>query len=192
MKKRITVFDFDGTLTRDDSFLAFPRQILGLRATLRGIIKGLPAILKWKAGLTDSSEAKERLTCCLYKGMDKADLMRRAEGFCPHYREEILGRLRESLERGDEVWIVSASLDLWLESVARRLGVKLLCTGTATDESGRLTGRFSTPNCNGEEKLRRLRRACPDLDSCHLIAYGDRPDSGDAALRAAADEFISD
>jgi phosphoserine phosphatase len=52
--------------------------------------------------------------------------------------------------------------------------------------SGILTGRFSTRNCNGFEKVKRL-SDCINISSCHLIVYGDSP--GDFALIDIANEI---
>ena len=53
-------------------------------------------------------------------------------------------------------------------------------------ENGMVTGRFLTPNCYGEEKVRRLLEVLPDRRLYHLTAYGDS--RGDRALLAYADE----
>ena len=71
-------------------------------------------------------------------------------------------------------------------AAGRRLGADaLLGTHLAFDVDDRVTGAFGTPNCRGEEKVRRLRDVYgPDL---HLAAaYGDT--SGDTEMIAIAGE----
>ena len=51
---------------------------------------------------------------------------------------------------------------------------------------GRLTGRFLTPNCYGQEKVRRILTLHPDRSAYHLTAYGDS--RGDREMLAFADE----
>lgn len=191
MKKRLTIFDFDGTLTYNDSFLAFPCRIFGIAVLMKAIIGNIPSLLKWKFGRRSNSDAKQRLYSDLYRGSDKSALMLLSESFNPRFRKDIVKALEESKNRGEDVWIISASLDLWMVWQAKNLGVKLLCTETETDERGLLTGRFSTPNCYGEEKVRRLKEMCPNLADYYVTVYGDNPNGGDAALRAIADEFIT-
>ena len=59
--------------------------------------------------------------------------------------------------------------------------------GTSVETSGgRLTGRFSTANCYGAEKVRRLLALYPDRATYRLTAYGDS--RGDRELLAFADE----
>ena len=59
--------------------------------------------------------------------------------------------------------------------------------GTQVEVSdGRLTGRFLSRNCYGQEKVNRILACYPDRESYHLIAYGDS--RGDEQLLAFADE----
>lgn len=187
----LVIFDFDGTLTLDDTFISFSRHALGPRRIARGVILSLPSIIKWKAGISSSSEAKERLYHSLYKGLSRCDIGESALSFTPHYNVPILEALKRHCETGDEVWIISASLDLWLKPIARQLGVGLICTETETDSRGRLTGRFATPNCRGEEKLRRFAATVPDYASRHITLYADEIiHGGDSSLAAIASRVI--
>lgn len=52
--------------------------------------------------------------------------------------------------------------------------------------NGRLTGRFLTKNCYGQEKVNRILDYLPDRKTYRLIAYGDS--RGDQELLAFADE----
>ncbi|MDE6484118.1 MAG: HAD-IB family phosphatase [Duncaniella sp.] len=191
-RRDIAVFDFDGTLTRDDTFYTFARHALGLPRLIMRSLRAVPAVIAWKFGRLTSSEAKEKLYSALYKGLDRAAIVKASATFSPRYKKEILDRLIHSRDTGVEVWIVSASLDLWMEEIARQLGVKLLCTRTGTAPDGTLTGRFSTPNCRGDEKVTRLRAAIPDMANCRITVYGNEftPGGGDSPLASIADEVV--
>ncbi|MDE5786064.1 MAG: HAD-IB family phosphatase, partial [Duncaniella sp.] len=167
-KRHITVFDFDGTLTRDDTFLSFARHALPVRRLIAGSLRSLDTLIAWKTGRITNSAAKERIYSALYKELDRKAIEKAAATFRPRYREEILSALKKLRDEGQEVIIVTASLDLWMNEIARSLGVRVLCTETSTAPDGTLTGHFSTPNCHGPEKVARLRQAVPDLASCHL------------------------
>ncbi|MDE6417529.1 MAG: haloacid dehalogenase-like hydrolase [Duncaniella sp.] len=191
-RREVAVYDFDGTLTRDDTFYTFARHALGLPRLIVRSLRAAPAIIAWKLGRITSSQAKERVYSALYRGLERREIVDASATFTPHYKKEILDRLIDSRDSGTEVWIVTASLDLWMENIARQLGVKLLCTGTSTATDGRLTGRFSTPNCRGDEKVARLRAAIPDIDNCRITVYGNEftPGGGDAPLATIADEVV--
>ena len=187
----LVIFDFDGTLTLDDTFISFARHALGPLRLARGAILSLPSIIKWKAGKSTSSEAKEKLYHSLYTGLLRRDIEKSALSFTPRYNAPILKALNAHCKAGDEVWIISASLDLWLKPIAEQLGVALICTETETDSKGRLTGRFATPNCRGEEKVRRLAERVPDYASRPITLYADEIDNGgDSALSAIASRVI--
>ncbi|MDQ7068619.1 MAG: HAD family hydrolase [Sulfurimonas sp.] len=99
-------------------------------------------------------------------------------------REDIYAKFLEHIKNGDRVVIVSASMRCWLEPFATKHKVELLCTELAFKD-GKFTGHFATPNCHGEEKLRRV-KAHLNLDNFQKIyTYGDS--SGDDAILAIAD-----
>lgn len=102
-------------------------------------------------------------------------------------RSDLLETLRLAVKNGEKVVIVSASLDLWLRPFCHVEGFELLCTELEFLD-GKYTGRFSTPNCNGQEKAVRI-LADYDLQSYEkTIAYGNS--EGDAAMFELADEVF--
>ena len=96
-----------------------------------------------------------------------------------------LEEIRRHQEEGNKIAIISASVPDWIRPWAQTVGIRLVeGTGLEVREQT-LTGRFSTPNCKGGEKVRRLRRLYPDFASETLHVYGDS--SGDKELLALAD-----
>ena len=84
---------------------------------------------------------------------------------------------------GAEVVVVSASIDNWVKPFFSHL----IVLGTQVETAdGRLTGRFLTDNCYGQEKVNRLRALYPNRSAYYLIAFGDS--RGDKELLAYADE----
>lgn len=82
-----------------------------------------------------------------------------------------------------KVVIVSASIGAWIRPWAQSRGIDcVLSTEADSDKSGRLTGHFSTLNCHGHEKARRITEAFPDAAAAETYAYGDS--SGDDAMLA--------
>ena len=65
----------------------------------------------------------------------------------------------------------------------------MLATEVEVDDDGRLTGRFKTKNCFGQEKVDRLLQAEPHREDYFLTAYGDS--RGDRELLAFADEGVN-
>ena len=96
---------------------------------------------------------------------------------------------------------MSASIDNWVRPFFDQQGiVGLEVIGTEVEtHHGLLTGRFSTPNCYGEEKVRRISQALTitkgeakpvvvpfDRTHYYIVAYGDS--RGDKQMLAFADE----
>ena len=192
----VAFFDFDGTLTRHDSFLTFACFSCGRGRLLWALFLSATAILRWKAGLSANSQAKETLFRHLYRGLSAIELKKAGERFADHLDEdmdqEAIRRMDYHQSRGDKVVIVSASLDFWIEPWARRHGIDMvLSTSAETDSAGRMTGRFASCNCRGAEKTRRILRTFPDVRDCDTYAYGDS--TGDLEmLRLVRHPFMLD
>lgn len=190
MKRRIAVFDFDGTLTTQDSFLAFIKHTCGLGRYFAGLLLFTPMLMLMLLHLYPNWKAKERVFSYFFKGWrydrfkalgqdfsDEIDKMR---------NEHVISRLQQHIANGDNVYVISASLPEWVEPWCKRLGVNaVLATEIEVNEKGIITGRFKTKNCFGPEKVNRLLEVEPDRDTYQLYAYGDS--RGDKELIEFAD-----
>ncbi|MBR4572612.1 MAG: haloacid dehalogenase-like hydrolase [Prevotella sp.] len=188
--RKVASFDFDGTLTTRDTLFEFIRFVKGTPRTLFGILLFAPLMVIAILGLYDRGRCKERLLSHFFRGMRYDDFKRLGECFAAKYQEfmrpETNARLKEHLSHGDTIYIISASVREWVRPIGMSLGVAdVLCTEMEIDERGLLTGRFSTPNCSGPEKVRRLLEREPDRSSYHLCAYGDS--GGDREMLSFAD-----
>ncbi|WP_439472844.1 HAD-IB family hydrolase [Brevundimonas sp.] len=186
----VVAFDFDGTLTIRDSFTAFLRWRAGPGGWALGLVKMAPAVAAYARdrdrGRIKAASVKEFL-----KGVSRPELEAEAERFAEQMwadfmRPDALKVWNDWGKRGAHRVIVTASPETTVAPFARRLGAEgLLGTHLSFDSDDRITGAFDTPNCRGEEKVRRLRAAYGD--DVHLTAaYGDT--SGDTEMIAAAAE----
>lgn len=184
-KRRIAFFDFDGTLYRRDSFFVFALQFRGAVRLALALLKSAPAIIGWKLGRLSNSQAKQRLFSALYKGVPADRFDRWGQDFSATVRKGLnpcaLPYLSQHQSDGDEIYIVSASMEPWIKPWAVENGFTgVIATVPEVDSDGILTGRFSTPNCHGQEKVTRIRELIPDVDRCDTWAYGDS--SGDREM----------
>lgn len=189
-KKKIVVFDFDGTLTTRDTLLMFLRFVFGTKHFMTGILLFAPLIILMKLKLYDNSKCKEHLFSWFFKGMNHKTFTEHGRRFASRVkavaRQNTTKALAQHRTNGDTIYIISASIREWVAPYCESLGVTaVLSTEAEVDANGCLTGRFSTPNCYGAEKVRRLLAIEPNRDSYHLTAYGDS--SGDAEMFALAD-----
>lgn len=193
-KKVIAAFDFDGTLISRDSLFIVARHILGLQKMLTAIVRTLPAILRWKLKLgVSNSQAKEKLISNFYKGMPIDTLTRAGRELSPTFnsliRRDIIQHMEKHRAAGHTLVIVTASIGEWVRPWALENGVSVvLATEAEVDSAGHLTGRFSTPNCYGQEKVRRFLDKYPNRDTYNLWAYGDS--SGDEPLLSISDHPV--
>ncbi|MCM1452427.1 MAG: haloacid dehalogenase-like hydrolase [Clostridium sp.] len=176
--KGLALFDFDGTITRHDTLLRFGLFAIGRRRIASSLLKSSPWILLWKLGAISNSAAKERLFGHMFGGMQNAEFERYGREFAKEIdkdlRKDTLGLLEKHQDSGDETAIVSASIGAWIRPWAKAHGIgRVISTEVEVDGRGRLTGKFSTPNCHGPEKARRIRLCFPDLEAFDSVSYGD-------------------
>lgn len=191
MKKTIAAFDFDGTLTTRDSFPAFIRYATGTLRFVAGFLLYAPMLVLMKMRLYPGDKAKEQVFSHFFKGWEYQRFQALGQAFAAEVEtmrnEPTIKRLQEHITHGDTVYVISASIRDWVEPWSLQQGVNaVLATEVEVDGNGKLTGRFKTRNCNGEEKVNRLLQVEPDREGYRLMAYGDS--RGDQALLAFADE----
>ena len=188
--KRTVAFDFDGTYTLRDSLPCFLKASFGRWAYWKGLLLCLPWILLFKLGILKGGEAKERLIAHFVKGMPQDRFKALCEAFKAQkptlQRPEAHRAMQQALASGDQVLVVTASLRDWVEPWFEGMGVQVLGTELEVGADGLLTGRFAKPNCNGDEKWRRLQEAVPDITQREFVAYGDS--GGDKAMLSHADK----
>jgi len=185
--KKVYAFDFDGTLTTHDTLLLFIRFVKGRSGLLWCLLKYSPLLLLMKLGLYANWKVKQQVFTHCFGGWLEADFDACCVRFATCFRHVLRPNELEIIERakaeGSEVVIVSASVDRWVQPFFPM--VKVACTQVEVAE-GRLTGRFQTANCYGQEKVRRLLELYPDRKDYQLISFGDS--RGDRELLAFADE----
>lgn len=184
---RIVAFDFDGTLTTRDTLIAFIRYACGTPRFLLGFLLHAPLLVLMKLRLYSNGKAKQRLFTWFFRGMPFESFDALCQSFARTHRHllrpETVRLLEQALSEGAEVLVVSASIDNWVQPFFPSVTV----LGTQIEVvDGLLTGRFLTPNCYGQEKVRRILALHPDRSSYRLTAYGDS--RGDRELLAFADE----
>ena len=176
--KRIAAFDFHGTITRKDTLIEFLRFARGNARLYAVFTFYSPLLVLMKLRLYDNQKAKEKIFAHYFRGMPIAqfdDLCRRffeQKGQSLIYTEaKVL--ITKHKAQGDEVVIISASIENWVCHFAEALKADKLLATQVEVQDGKITGRFLTANCYGKEKVKRLLSAYPERDKYYLIAYGD-------------------
>jgi phosphatidylglycerophosphatase C len=186
----IVAFDFDGTLTTKDTFVAFLRWRAGGFGYWSGVIKLMPELIGYVFH-RDRGRLKAAALRTFLKGVEKTYFEDEARRFAEMRARSLL---RPDAVRAWRSWqgrharlaIVTAAPEAIAAPFARGLGAHvLIATQIQYDADGRLTGRLDGANCRGPEKVRRLKEVFGD-DFRLEAAYGDT--DGDKAMLAIAEE----
>lgn len=205
--KKIFVFDFDGTLTYADTLLAFIRFACGPVRMLLGFALYAPLLVLMKLKLYPNYKAKQKVFAHFFRGMT----LTRFDALCTAFAQQGEHLLRPAARsfintvrpEAYAMAIVSASIDNWVRPFAEMYlqsdnvqgnvqddkpssPIIVLGTKVEVDAAGCLTGRFSTPNCYGPEKVRRIEAVWPHREQYDVSAFGDS--RGDKEMLAYADQ----
>ena len=185
--RKVYAFDFDGTLTTKDTLLEFIRFAKGTLAFGLGFLRYTHLLVLMKLGVYPNWKAKQKVFAHFFKGMSIDDFDALCQEFAASSKHLLRPKGIEAINmaqsEGSEVLIVSASIDNWVQPFFAN--VKVLGTQIEVVD-GKLTGRFLTKNCYGQEKVNRILALYPNRQDYHLTAFGDS--RGDKELLAWADE----
>lgn len=186
----LSVFDFDGTLTRHDSFVPFLRFAFGKQRFNRQILRLALPSLEYLARRMDRDQLKAQLIRTFLTGVEATWVQQQAEAFCRRswsrlMRPNGLQAVADELRSGARVTLCSASPALVLQPFATRLGVQLIGTELEVVD-GVLTGHITGGNCRCQNKVLRLETVYGPLSQYRVRAWGDT--RGDHELLAAAQD----
>ncbi|HOP29557.1 MAG TPA: HAD-IB family hydrolase [Spirochaetota bacterium] len=190
MNQTIAFFDFDGTITRKDSFVDFVIFAVGRFAFLLGILINSMTLLGYKLGYISNSIAKERLWSAFFRGWKAEEFQTAADRYSHEQmnkiiRAEAVERIEWHKNKGHIVVVVTASLEPWLKLWCDKNGLELIATKIEIDH-GVLTGRFMTRNCYAGEKVNRIKEKYDLRQFKCIYAYGDS--KGDFEMLNLADK----
>ena len=173
----LALFDFDGTITWTDTWTPFMRTATRPWRLAAGQVLLAPVVVGYRLGLVSASRGRRLAARVAYTGEDAAAIRRAGSDYAAdvlpeRVRPAALERIAWHRSRGDDVVVVSGSLDVYLKPWCAARGLECICT-TLEEHAGRLTGKYAGGDCSGAEKVRRVRQRY-DLARYELIyAYGD-------------------
>ena len=176
----LALFDFDGTITFGDTWTPFMRRAVRRSRRLAGRVLLVPPYVAYKSAIIRVGRVREMAARIGFSGEDAShvrDLGRQyaADTLPGLVRPEAAARLEWHRARGDEIVVVSASLDVYLAPWCRERGLSYICT-TLEEREGTLTGRCLDGDCSAGEKVRRVRARYLLTKYDAIYAYGDTAD----------------
>ena len=187
--KKLYCFDFDGTLTYKDTMFLYLQFYDASKFRIQ-FIKHIPLFILLKMNLLEADKVKRSFVSSVLKRQTKSKKKKKSQQFFDQYypeifRENALDFIKNIDHSQTDCYIVSASLDIWVRPFAEKFGMKLLATQAAF-ENNIFTGKFVGKNCNGLEKVNRIKEAINEKKYDKTIAFGDT--SGDQEMLDWADE----
>lgn len=177
MKPNLALFDFDGTITHKDTFLEFIQHSKGRFVFMAGFALLSPALVGMKLKLLPNSRVKEWALRVFFSGRTIESFDESCADFASKklpglVRTKALKEILAHKKQGHRVVIVSASAENWIRKWADEHQVELIATKLET-ANGRITGNLCGLNCNGKEKVERIREHINLKDYKYIYAYGD-------------------
>jgi phosphatidylglycerophosphatase C len=173
----LALFDFDGTITWTDTWTPFMRMAIRPWRMAVGRVLLSPVVIGYRLGLMSASTGRRMAAKVAFTGEDAAAIRRLGAEYAStilpdKVRPGALDRIEWHRARGDEVVVVSGSLDVYLQPWCAARGLPCICS-TLEERNGVLTGRYAGGDCSGAEKVRRVRQRY-DVGGYPLVyAYGD-------------------
>ena len=187
--KKLYCFDFDGTLTYKDTMFLYLKFYNASKFRMQ-FIKHIPLFTLLKLNLLDAEKVKKSFISSILKGQPKAKIEKKSQEFFDQYypeifRENALDFIKNIDYSQTDCYIVSASLDIWVKPFAENFKMNLIAT-KAEFKNDIFTGNFVGKNCNGLEKVNRIKEEISAKKYDKTIAFGDT--SGDQQMLDWANE----
>lgn len=188
--KYIAIFDFDGTITTKDSLIDFIKFSVGKKYYYFGLIRLSPMLIKYSLNIISNNIAKEKMISFFFKNWSSVKFQKLSDQYSLQKIDQIvrpyaMERIQWHKKQGHKVIIVSASIECWLKLWCFKNDIFLIGTKLEIDNSI-LTGKFSTKNCYGMEKVCRIKQNFDLNKFDYIYAYGDS--RGDRQMLELADK----
>lgn len=188
----VAAFDFDGTVSTRDNVLPYLRRVAGTGRMLSTAIATAPQLVAAQFIDERRDVAKVAVTRRIFAGREVAAVAGISDSFATkviarHLVPKMIERIEWHRSQSHRVLFVSASLNVYLEEIGRRLGVDATLATELAVVDGHYSGEVSGPNVRRAEKVVRLDAwlAAEGLAHAEVWAYGDS--RGDTELLRRAD-----
>ncbi len=178
-KNKIAIFDFDGTLTRHDTFIPFLFHCFGTIKVLKGFLFYSPFIFAYLLKIIPNYEAKNRIVKYFFLNQNIEDIEKLSESFVNQkikkfLRPNVYKKLKWHQKRNHTIILISASLEMYIRPWAKNLNIDYIeCTELQT-AGNKFNGLIKGINCHGEEKVKRIKNILKNkTNSFELFGYGD-------------------
>jgi HAD superfamily hydrolase (TIGR01490 family) len=186
--KKIAFFDFDGTVTSRDTLFELIKHQKGIVNFYAGMLLNAPLLIGFKIKLISNQYAKEKVLKYFFKGMDLSAFQKECDEFATGYLPAVIrpgaaAEIQKLKYSGFEVVIVSASAENWIRAWTDEMGIQLIGSRLEVVD-GKITGNLMGNNCNGGEKVIRIKQLYDTQQYDEIYCFGDT--GGDKPMLALA------
>ena len=187
---KIAFFDFDGTITKNDSFLKFIRFVVGDIKFILNFVILSPILVAYKLKFISNYKAKKIVLAWFFDGMSEKRFLELSNLYSLNMIDKILRpkamqKIAWHKENNHKVVVVSASLEHWLLAWCQKNNLELIATKLEI-KNGVIDANLLGLNCYGNEKLNRIKQIYDLSKFDYIYAYGDS--RGDLQMLSIADE----
>ena len=179
----LALFDFDGTITTQETMPVFLHRSVSWRRLILGWLLLAPLVLAYKLRIVSGTIVRRAIVRFGYSGVPASTVAVLGREFAENYlptvlRGEAMQRIAWHKSQGHKIVVVSGGLDAYLAPWCEAQGLEVLCS-SLQQRNGVLTGRYEGHQCVLAEKVRRVRERF-DLGAYSMVyAYGDTPEDHD-------------
>ncbi len=175
--KVLAIFDFDGTITKKDSFIEFIKYTHGSFSYWLGLGVLSPILILFAMKLLRNDKAKIFMFKYFYGGWEYSRFKKAGEDFCEKklpemIRKTAVKKIKSHQENGERIILVTASGKEWVKPWSDKMGMEILSTEAEVKEN-KITGKLSSANCYGIEKVNRIKAILQIEDYTTIYGYGD-------------------
>lgn len=180
--------DLDGTISKKDSMFKFFSFIHKRSSLTLNFLKSFPYFCLYFLNFINAGKAKSEILRIFFDKFSEAELNILAEDFANYFMKDIKNSAIDYLEKvsseaDNEVYLVTASLDIWAQPISKALNTKLIATKSAF--KNRKFYGIDGENCTGPEKIRRIKEILNLQDFDKIYAFGNS--KGDKEMLSIAD-----
>ena len=190
----LALFDFDGTLTTQETLPRFLRSVVPAERQRAARWTLAPLVAGYRLGLVPGTRVRAEAVRRGLAGMDHAAFETAARDWAARelpalLRPQALARLRAHRARGDTVLVVSGNFEVLLQGFAAAEGALALGSRLEVRE-GLLTGEYAGAQCVLEEKVLRVRAEVDTGSFSRIHAYGDTREDRPMLLLADVAHYL--
>ena len=172
---RLHLFDFDGTISNSDSMFEFLKFISHSNYYFI-LFKCIPLYIKFKLGIISKKKFKTGFLIKFLSKFSEKELKVKALNFIDFYKSHLKKSALEHINNlkkdpKNEISIVSASLDLWIKPIAKKIGINFIAT--ISEFKNNSFNGIDGENCNGKQKVLRIKETYRLEEYTDIYAYGD-------------------